>query len=224
MELYNIGSKEIADILDKEGTSDDYRKMVYFDENNALAFYYKDFLDLQDHSVESIDKEVKLNKKLWNQFEYTWEHYKLMPKITLINRLEEIKGISKLKKPAISGLVLYKGYPVGTLIPMELLKYQPLYELKAEDLSLSDRKTIFDKASKWVEELTKRDVYPTDLYGGNIVVNPEKGFDVVLDALDQPFTVRIESKKYVKKMIGSGRDFKKESFDSLERIKKHYLK
>ena len=148
-----------------------------------------------------------------------------MPKIALIKRLEELKGLTKLNESPIKGLALYQGYPVGVLVPRLLAYYyKSLNKIKMDELSLKDRKIIFEKVTIWVEELIKRGVYPINIYGGNIIVDTVPDLDVVLDGLDETGVVRIETKEYADSLRKRGCDLEKESFDNLNKIKKLYLK
>lgn len=226
MELYNFTKSEVVDILNGKTLEDHYRKMSYFfGEENALGFYYKEFISLKENAFKDIDELINFKKQSWSSNEYTWEHYLLLPKIALINRLEELKGLTKLNESPIKGLALYQGYPVGVLVPRLLAYYyKSLNKIKMDELLLKDRKIIFEKVTIWVEELIKRGVYPINIYGGNIIVDTVPDLDVVLDGLDETGVVRIETKEYADSLRKRGFDLEKESFDNLNKIKKLYLK
>ena len=102
--------------------------------------------------------------------------------------------------------------------------YKSLLEINMDELSLQEKKQIFEKARFLLNELVKRDVYPVNIYSGNIVVNPDDYSDVVFDGLDESGVVRIESKYYAQKLKDNCRDLKKESFNRLNKIKKFYIK
>ena len=238
MKIVNLSACEVLKAInDNTPQKYNYRKDLYFGEDDTLGFYYKLFTDgglddgqyidmfgnIREKYINRLNEYINVEKSI-REGEYVWEYYTLVSRMALINRLEELKGLSKLKEPAITGLALYKGFPVGVLIPRLLTYYRSLCQINMDELSLQEKKIIFERAQLWVDELVKRNVYPVNIYSGNIVVNPEDYSDVVLDGLDEPAVVKIESKYYAKRLKSYGRDLKKESFDNLNKIKKLYLK
>ncbi len=238
MKIVNLTAGEVLNALNYETPSiNHYRKNIYYGDEDTLGIYYKDFIDsklcdnkymdsnynIRDEYVKELNEHINMLKEIRNN-EYVWEHYALLKKIALINRLEELKDLSKLENPTITGLALYQGYPVGVLIPRLLTYYERLCDINMDELSLQEKKIIFDKVHLWVEELIKRDVYTNNIYSGNIVVNPYDYTDVVLDGLDDAGVVRIESKLYVNKLKRKGLDLQKDSFNNLNKIKKLYIK
>ena len=221
MQIYNLSSNELKEILKKREYSKQFQEMLYFGGEDILEFYYKDFMDF---SLDNIDESIESEKKIWNKFEFTWEHYKIMPRIALINRLEELQGLTKLGKPVITGLALYRGYPAGVFVPRLLTYYKNIGDPEIRELSLAEKKEILEKVDLWVEELIKRDVYPNYIYGGNIVVNKDEDLDVALVGLDESGVVRIETKTYVEDLKNRGRDLENETHKRLSLIKNQFLK
>ncbi len=215
--LYGLESPKIYGLYE----GDYYRKFTDYDKDSILALYYKKLLAVKDK--KTLDMEISTRK--WSiNFEYTWEHYTMCRLFTLVNRLEEVyedklKATSSLKSPVITGIALYKNYPVGTLFPRKLLDYKTLGEL-ADDLGFTakDKKEIFMAARGAVSSLIKHHVYPTGIYINNIVVNPCDYSDIRLDGLDGPSVARVESDQYVRELKRHGGDLVKESWNKFDSI------
>ena len=107
---------------------------------------------------------------------------------------------------------LYKIYPVGTLIPKKILDYNNYFTwVKNTNASLEEKEIVLKKARYLLKCLMNNDVYPLDLYSGNIKINPDNCNDVRLDGLDN--ISRVETKSYVKslkKQRPYGRDLRRE--------------
>lgn len=145
-------------------------------------------------------------RKETEDHEYPWEFYEFGRLCALIDRL---KGT---KSECITGIVLCNNYPVGVLFPRKLLGYQNGCELLGENSPLTDdeKNRIFSKAYECVEEAIKHDVYPENLWLGNILINPKDYNDVRLFGLDESGTVaRVETKQYVEDMKKKNNNIKK---------------
>lgn len=221
MQIVNISERDIIRGLDSPSIygkywGDYYRKFTEYDKDNILGLYYKK-IDLKNY--DSLDESIKTIKEC-TENEYTWEHYSMCRLFSLVNRLEEAYNIierrhmSNIKAPSITGIALYKNYPVGTLFPRELLEYD-----RANELDDDERAVIMEEAKYFVDLLMKKDVYPIGLYRGNIVVKHDDFSDVRLDGLDGPMVSRVESKDYVKTLKKRGRDLRRETLDNFENLR-----
>ena len=143
---------------------------------------------------------------------------------SLVNRLEDVYNItgitSDIKSPVITGIALYKNYPIGTLFPRELLNYKTYLEIldNVSEISNDDRLKVLNRVKYLLEQLMKYDVYPTHIYGGNIMVNPNNYSDVRLDGLDKPMVCRVESEDYVRTLKKRGRNLVDEALSNFNRI------
>lgn len=217
--LYGLKSPKIYGV--HEG--DYYRKYTEYDKDNILALYYKKLLSASDKG--NLNREIETKKWAYN-FEWTWEHYTMCRLFCLVNRLEEVyeeklKRKSELKSPVITGIALYKNYPVGTLFPKKLLSYVTLGDMK-DDLGFTaeDKKKILTSARSIINSLIKHNVYPTGMYINNILVNPNDYSDVRLDGLDGPSVARVESDEYVRELKSRGGDLVKDTWDKFDSIKR----
>lgn len=226
MEIVNLSAEDVIYGLKSPGIygvheGDYYRKFTEYNKDNILALYYKNLLTVKDK--KSLDNEIDSRKWACN-FEWTWEHYTMCRLFRLINRLEEVyekklKETSDLKSPAITGIALYKNYPVGTLFPRKLLDYVALGNLM-DDLGFTaeEKKQILINAKSIISSLIKHNVYATGLYINNIVVNPLNYSDVRLDGLDGPQVARVESDQYVRELKARGGDLKRNTWDKFNSI------
>lgn len=203
MEIINLTGKDVLEGLNSEEKvngqwGDYYRKFCNYDDKNTLGLYYKE-LDIDRNSIYTLEEKISLLKENWN-FEYTWEHYKMGNLFALVNRL------SLLDHPPITGILLYNNYPVGTLFPKELLNYKKHFQLLESNSKISkeEKEEVLRKVKMLLQDLILLDVYPTGLYSGNILVNPNDYSDVRLDGLDGPCVARVESKEYVRKLKKRG--------------------
>ena len=223
MKIINLSAEDVLDGLVSPKIygvywGDYYRKFIEYDKDNILALYWKNLMNVKDK--KTLDDEISTRKWAYT-FEYTWEHYTMCRLFSLINRLEEkLKRKSDLKSPVITGIALYKNYPVGTLFPRNLLDYITLGEL-TDDLGFTaeDKKTILMATKSAISSLIKHNVYPTGIYRDNIVVNPRNYSDVRLDGLDGPGIVRVESKEYVKELKLRGGDLVNNAWNMFNNIK-----
>lgn len=227
MKIVNLSAEDVLAGLESPKIygvycGDYYRKFTEYDKDNFLALYWKNLMNVKDK--KTLDDEIRTRKWAYTS-EYTWEHYTMCRLFSLINRLEDVydeklKRTSDLKSPVITGIALYKNYPVGTLFPRNLLNYITLGELK-DDLSFTaeDKKTILMATKGVIRSLIKHNVYPTGIYIDNIVVNPRNYFDVRLDGLDGPGIARVESKEYVEELKLRGGDLVNNTWNRFNDIK-----
>lgn len=225
MQIVNLSEKDVIRGLESpkiygEHWGDYYRKFTEYDKNNILGLYYK-ILDYSNYG--SLENLIAIRKKCADS-EYPWEHYSMCRLFTLINRLEEaykvIGKYSDLKSPVITGIALYNNYPVGTLFPRELLNYKNISEIFANpNISDDDKSKIFEEAGYIVSQLIRKDIYPTCLYRGNIVVNPNDYSDVRLDGLDGPMVSRVESKEYARVLKKRGGDLKEITWENFNKLR-----
>ena len=225
MQIVNLSEKDVLRGLESPKIygkywGDYYRKFTEYDKDNILGLYYKK-LDFEKY--ESLDDLIEVRKKCENS-EYTWEHYEICRLFTLINRLEEVYKVigkhSELKSPVITGIALYNNYPVGTLFPRELLNYKNACEIfDNPNISDEDKLKIFEEAGYLVSQLIRKDIYPTCLYRGNIVINPNDYSDVRLDGLDGPMVSRVESKQYAKVLKKRGGDLKETTWENFNKLR-----
>ncbi len=225
MQIVNLSEKDVLRGLESPEIygkywGDYYRKFTEYNKDNILGLYYK-ILDYGNYG--SLENLIAVRKKSADS-EYTWEHYSMCRLFTLINRLEEVYKVigkySDLKSPIITGIALYNNYPVGTLFPKELLNYKNAYEIFDDgNISDEDKSKIFEEAGYIVSQLIRKDIYPTGLYRGNIVVNPNDYSDVRLDGLDGPMVSRVESKQYAKVLKKRGGDLKEITWENFNKLK-----
>ena len=220
MKFINLTGDDIAYILNQSGLGNDYyRHFARYSNDNILALYYRDFMDLiYDYGYvkeDTIDEKIKILKWAYDN-EYTWEHYTMNRLFSIVNRVENVYNEnihdSAIKSPIITGIALYKNYPVGTLIPKKILDYNNYFTwVKNTNASLEEKEIVLKKARYLLKCLMNNDVYPLDLYSGNIKINPDNCNDVRLDGLDN--ISRVETKSYVKslkKQRPYGRDLRRE--------------
>lgn len=218
MQIINLTGEEVLKGLNSEETvngrrGDYYRKFCNYDDKNILGLYYKE-LDINLNSIFSLEERINILKDTWN-FEYTWEHYKIGHLFALVNRLD------KLEHPPITGIALYSNYPVGTLFPKELLSYKKYFDLISgvPKISKEEKEEVLRQIKMLLQDLILLDVYPTGLYAGNILVNPNDISDVRLDGLDGPHVARVESKEYVRKLKKRGGNLVDETWSRFEQFR-----
>ena len=228
MQIVNLTEKDIFNGLKSPEIygkywGDYYRKFTDYDMNNILGLYHKSLLY---SNPEELDYIIKTEKSCWNQ-EYTWEHYSMCRLFTLISRLEEayedyIKTDSsyELKSPVITGIALYKNYPVGTLFPRELLNYKNYGEmLNNQNLSENEKQTILLGIEHAIQALINKDIYPIGIIRDNILVNPNNFDDVRIDGLDGPLVSRVESKGYARTLKKRGRDLANDAWENYNKLR-----
>ncbi len=224
MEFINLTGKDVVNILRQSELGNDYyRHFARYSNDNIFALYYRDFMDLNYDDMiygykhvneDIIDEKIRILKWSYDN-EYTWEHYTMNRLFSIVNRLEDVYSEnihdSEIKSPIITGIALYKNYPIGTLIPKKILDYNDyLTWIENTKASFEDKETVLRKARYLLKCLMEKDVYPLDLYGGNIKINPDNCNDVRLDGLDN--ISRVETKSYVKSLKEQrpyGRDLRK---------------
>ena len=228
MEIVNFTEKDVDDALNLTsayGWGDHYRKYTEYDRKNIAGIYWKYFDDRFIHAanIKPISEVIKSMKECSN-FEFTWEHYHLERLFALINRLENVyKAAEKkvdLKSPVLNGIVLCDNFPVGVLIPKELIKYNSYsyLEVKNPEIIKQYKEEIKDKTKYLISLLLKNDIYPTNIYGGNVVINPDNPTDVRLDFLDESYVSRVESKDYVRELKMHRGDLVGNTWSSYNRI------
>lgn len=227
MQIVNLTAQDVLDGIQAPKINgkywgDYYRKFADFDKDNVLGLYYKQ-LDYKKNDIQSLDRRILDNKECCD-FEYTWEYYSMGHLFSLVNRLEEtyeeISDTTALKSPIITGIALYKNFPVGTLFPRELLDYKSLYELteaSEEGISDSEKVLILIKAKSLLEHLIDHNVYFPRVTSSNIIVNPNDHSDVRFDGVDNPGFARVESEYYVKKLVQKGLDLRKNTIESFDK-------
>ena len=100
MKFINLTGDDIAYILNQSGLGNDYyRHFARYSNDNILALYYRDFMDLiYDYGYvkeDTIDEKIKILKWAYDN-EYTWEHYTMNRLFSIVNRVENVYNESTL--------------------------------------------------------------------------------------------------------------------------------
>ena len=226
MQIVNLSREDIvyglkSPAIHGEFEGDYYRKFTEFDKDNILGLYFKDLM--LDYPCETLDSRIETLKTCADA-EYTWEHYKITELFSLVNRLEDfyatIKDTTKLKSPEITGIALYKNYPVGTLFPRKLLSYKNYVDLvKDNNLDRETKILILNRVKELAKILMRNSIYPVHLCASNGVVNERNYNDIRFAGLDGPMITRIETKQYVRELSEKGYDLGNKVFKSIRQLK-----